>query len=152
MYIWISSSALILIGRIRSSSNFLTPTIRTGSLSLAYSRPLHPETRTHRFYAKVGPLPHPTLRIYSPQGFFKHALVHGGFVGVTACSLERHPVFDTFLVDPNIGRFLKHDGSSLALPLTGKAILARAKEMTHFFWKRMVTLSTDGLGASNNPV
>jgi hypothetical protein len=55
------------------------------------------------------------------------------------CSLERRPVFDTFLSGPNIGRFLKHDESSLALPL--KAILARPKEMTRLFWKRMVVLT-----------
>ena len=73
------------------------------------------------------------------------------FVGDIGCSLERRPVFDTFLrvAGPNIGRFLKYDKSSLAIPL--KAILARPKKMTRLFWKIMVVL-TDGLGASDNLV
>jgi len=58
---------------------------------------------------------------------------------VKACSGVA-PCFEDFLADPNIGRFLKHDGSSLAPPL--KAILVRAKVTAHFFRKRMVVLGT----------
>lgn len=102
-------------------------------------RPLYPENTMvlwvtsppHRFYVKLGSCPHLTLRIYSPQASAKYTLVHVEFVGAISCSMERRPVFYTFLASPNIGRFFETRWVLASPPL--KAILARSKEMTHSF-------------------
>jgi len=143
MYIWISSSALMVIGRIRSPSNFLT------NPNDSHWKPItcidHCTLRTQWFFGQ--PLPHiestPRLVMTSSNESIYHrhssnTPLYEGFVGVRAYSGVA-PCFEDLLADPNIGRFLKHDGSSLAPPL--KAILARAEEMAHSFRKKMVVLS-----------